>query len=140
MQKQRGTLRPFSFLLTVLSAALGITLLANLATANTSTEKPIKEKLIERPVELPDKDFNILVRTVEWPVGYKSKPHTHKGPGPRYVISGKVRIDDNGNIGEYEAGESFWHPGGFPHTAENIADQPSKVLIIEMLPKNLSKL
>jgi len=86
-------------------------------------------------VELPDKDFNILVRTVEWPVGFKTKAHTHKGPGPRYVLSGKVRIDDQGKIGEYSAGETFWHVGGFPHTAENIAQTPSKVLIIELLPK-----
>ncbi len=97
--------------------------------------KPVKEKLISRPVELPDSQFNILVRTIEWPVGYKSDPHTHKGPGPRYVLSGKVRIDDQGKVNEYTSGQSFWHPGGFAHTAENIANEPTKVLIVEMLPK-----
>lgn len=81
--------------------------------------------------------YPILVRTMEWPVGYKSKPHVHKGPGPRYVLSGMVRIDDQGKIGEYSAGDSFWHDGGFEHTAENIADEPTKVLIVELLPKKL---
>jgi len=124
-------------------AVLTLSALAASAFLITGTQaadpaKPIKEKFIDRNVELPDKDFNILVRTVEWPVGYKSKPHTHKGPGPRYVLSGKVRIDDQGKIGEYSAGETFWHVGGFDHTAENIADGPTKVLIIELLPKKFN--
>lgn len=118
-----------------LHAAVLITAVWAMGLALAADSQPVKEKLIDRLVELPDKDFNILVRTVEWPVGFKSKPHTHKGPGPRYVLRGKVRIDDQGKVGEYSAGESFWHPGGFPHTAENIASEPSKVLIIELLPK-----
>jgi len=134
MLRKNTNLLVAAFLLSTLAIAYAISA-HNFAVA--STEKPIKEVLIDRAVELPNKDFNILVRTVEWPVGYKSALHTHKGPGPRYVLSGNVKIDDNGKIGEYNAGESFWHPGGFPHTAENIADEPSKVLIIELLPKKL---
>lgn len=116
----------------LLTGVIGVSLAVTAAES-----KPIRDVLIERPVEIPDKEFKILVRTMEWPVGYKTKAHTHKGPGPRYVLSGKVRIDDNGNIGEYSAGESFWHAGGFPHTAENISDSPTKVLIIELLPRDL---
>lgn len=132
-----------SFPILVSACTVAVALLVAIATSSAGfaadAAKPLKEKLIERLVELPDKHFNILVRTVEWPVGYKSKPHTHAGPGPRYVLSGKVRIDDAGTIGEYEGGQSFWHAGGFPHTAENIASTPSKVLIIELLPKPLNQ-
>ena len=120
---------------TVLLLALGVGL--SLDFVNAANSKPSREVLIDRPVEIPDKNFNILVRTIEWPVGYKSKPHQHKGPGPRYVLSGTVRIDDQGKIGVYNAGDSFWHDGGFEHTAENIADTPTKVLIVELLPKKL---
>ena len=105
---------------------------------NASDTKPVRTVFIDRDVEIPDRNFNMLVRTMEWPVGYKSKPHMHKGPGPRYVLSGKVRIDDQGKIGEYSAGETFWHDGGFEHTAENIADTPTRVLIIELLPRKLN--
>ena len=112
-----------------------IALVFTIALASDSSAKPEKHEFIRQAVTLPDSDISVLVRKVKWPVGYKSAPHTHKGPGPRFVMSGRVQIDDQGKIGQYSAGEVFWHPGGFPHTAENIADTPSEVLIIELLPK-----
>lgn len=132
---QFSTPKPTCLVVLIISLLVlvgGLTKFVNAAKAD-----PTKAKLIDRPVEIPDRQFNILVRTIEWPVGYKSKPHMHKGPGPRYVLTGMVRIDDQGKIGEYRAGETFWHDGGFEHTAENIADKPTKVLIVELLPKKL---
>lgn len=111
--------------------SLGIAISAGSA---FSASKPVKKIFIEQTVDLPSKNFNTKVRTVEWPVGFKSAEHTHRGPGPRYVLTGTVIITENGIGKQYSAGEVFWHSGGIPHTAENVDTVPTKVLIIEMLP------
>ena len=103
-------------------------------TAKAAPE-PVRKALLDQVVDLPNKNFNVKVRTISWPVGYKTAPHTHGGPGPRYVLKGSVEIDDAGTIKRYGAGDTFWHAGGIAHTAENLGSNEATVLIIELLPK-----
>lgn len=105
------------------------------ALATNKLTKPAKKLFIEQVVDLPSKNFNVKVRSVAWPIGFKSAEHVHAGPGPRYVLSGKVEITENGSSTQYAAGEVFWHVGGIPHTAENVdSNVETEVLIIELLP------
>ena len=94
--------------------------------------KPSSKVLFEKVVEVPSKT-KVLVRHVTFPAGYKSPEHTHKGPGPRYVLQGKVEVVEGGETHTYTAGEVFWE-SGIPMTAENVGDGESKLVIVELLP------
>ena len=94
--------------------------------------KPAMKILLEKVVEVPSK-IKVLVRHVTYPQGYKTSEHTHKGPGPRYVLQGKVKVMEGGEMGIYSAGEVFWE-SGIAMTAENIGDGEYKAVIVELLP------
>ena len=94
--------------------------------------KPSSKVLFEKVVEVPSK-IKVLVRHVTFPAGYKSPEHTHKGPGPRYVLQGKAEVIEGGETGTFAAGEVFWE-SGIPMTAENVGDGELKLVIIELLP------
>jgi len=94
--------------------------------------KPAVKVLLEKVVEVPSK-VKVLVRQVTFPPGYKTPEHTHKGPGPRYVVQGKVEVVEGGETHTYTAGEVFWE-SGLPMTAKNLGDGEFKVVIVELLP------
>src|SRR3972149_10695984 len=94
--------------------------------------KPAVKVLLEKVVEVPSK-IKVLVRHVTYPQGYKTPEHTHKGPGPRYILQGKVKVIEGGEMGTYPAGEVFWE-SGIAMTAENIGDGEYKAVIVELLP------
>ena len=93
---------------------------------------PAVKILLEKVVEVPSK-IKVLVRHVTYPQGYKTPEHTHKGPGPRYVLQGKVKVMEGGEMGTYSAGEVFWE-SSIAMTAENIGDGEYKAVIVELLP------
>ena len=92
-----------------------------------------KEVLFEQEVELPSKNVNLKVRRLTFPVGFKTPEHSHKAPGPRYVLNGKVEVVEDGETHIYTAGETFWEYST-PMTAENVGDGELVVLITELLP------
>jgi quercetin dioxygenase-like cupin family protein len=89
--------------------------------------------LFEKVVELPSKTVNVKIRRVTLPVGFKTPEHTHKGPGPRYLLKGKVEVIEGGVTGIYQAGEIFWETGA-PMTTENVGGEEAEAIIIELLP------
>jgi quercetin dioxygenase-like cupin family protein len=101
-------------------------------TARTQGNMPQKV-LFEQVVELPSKNVNVKIRRVAFPVGFKTPEHTHEGPGPRYVLRGKLQVIEGGVTGTYGAGEVFWE-SGIPMTAENVGGEEAEFLIIELLP------
>ena len=120
-----------SVLIVAMTLAVG-GYIAPLPLAAEDPPKPAVKVLLEKVVEVPSK-IKVLVRHVTFPQGYKTPEHTHKGPGPRYVLQGKVKVIEGGEMGTYSAGEVFWE-SGIPMTAENIWDGESKVVIVELLP------
>jgi quercetin dioxygenase-like cupin family protein len=105
---------------------------APLPLAAEDQPKPAVKVLLEKVVEVPSK-IKVLVRHVTYPQGYKTPEHTHKGPGPRYILQGKVKVMEGGEMGTYSAGEVFWE-SGIAMTAENIGDGEYKAVIVELLP------
>jgi quercetin dioxygenase-like cupin family protein len=111
----------------ILTAALGSTP----ALAEEQPNMPPRQVLLEKAVELPANKVNTRVIRVTFPKGYKTPLHTHEGPGPRYVLKGRIKIEESGQAHEYGPGEVFWETGQWM-TAENIGDGDAEVVIVEL--------
>ena len=94
---------------------------------------PPKKLLLEKKVELPSKELTAKMVRVTFPEGYKTPWHTHKGPGPRYVIKGKIKIVEGGETNVYSAGDVFWE-SGLRMSAENPTEEEAEVVIFELRP------
>ena len=62
--------------------------------------------------------------------------HHHIGPGVRYILSGELTFNEGGIVTVYKAGDYYFETGNIAHIAENKTDQPLRVLIVEILPKD----
>ena len=113
---------------------LGATLLtaATWAVLAEEANMPPRKVLLEKAVDLPTNKVNTRVIRVIFPKGYKTPLHTHEGPGPRYVLRGRIKIEENGQAHEYGPGEVFWETGQWM-TAENISDGDTEVVIVELV-------
>ncbi|HYE34173.1 cupin domain-containing protein [Methylocaldum sp.] len=92
---------------------------------------PPRQVLLEKSVELASNKVNSRVIRIIFPQGYKTPLHTHEGPGPRYVVKGKVKIEEGGQVHEYGPGEVFWESGQWM-TAENVGEGEAEVIIVEL--------
>jgi quercetin dioxygenase-like cupin family protein len=92
-----------------------------------------RKTVLEQEVDLASPHVKAKVLRVTFPQGYKTPLHTHEGPGPRYVLKGKVKIEDNGKSAVYGPGEAFWETGQ-PMSAENAGEGEAELLIFEMAP------
>ena len=92
-----------------------------------------KKVLLEKNVELPDKNIKARMIRVTFPPGFKTPWHTHRGPGPRYVIKGKLKIIEDGKEKTYSAGDVFWE-SGLRMSAENLTEEEAEVVIFELGP------
>lgn len=111
-----------------LTAMLGAAALAD------EVKMPPRQTLLEKAVELPSNKVNTRVIKVAFPKGYKSPLHTHEGPGPRYVLKGKVKVEQEGQSHEYSPGEVFWETGQWM-TVENVGDGEAEIVIVELAPQ-----
>src|SRR5215475_5896777 len=73
--------------------------------------------------------------------GAEIPPHTHKGPGLRYVVEGAITVawKDRGTQ-TFKAGSTYFEGAGENHppgqmSAKNAADGLTRVVIVELLPK-----
>ncbi len=94
---------------------------------------PERQVLMSRPVTLQSNRVMTKVIRVEFPKGFRTPEHIHKGPGPRYVLQGRIRIIDQTGTRVYGPGEVFWETGD-PMVAENVAEGTTILLIFEMAP------
>ena len=62
--------------------------------------------------------------------------HHHVGPGARYILSGELTFTVGGSSTVYKAGDYYFETGNLAHTAENKTDQPVRILIVEIIPKD----
>jgi quercetin dioxygenase-like cupin family protein len=92
---------------------------------------PPRQVLLEKTVDLSSNKVNTRVVRVTFPQGYKTPLHTHEGPGPRYVLKGRVKIEEGGQTHEYGPGEVFWESGQWM-TAENVGEGEAEVVIVEL--------
>ncbi|MGR8929880.1 MAG: cupin domain-containing protein [Gammaproteobacteria bacterium] len=108
-------------------------------THQTSAASPDKKSgfsrhsLLNKTVTLPSATIDAQVVKVHFPPGYKTPLHTHEGPGPRYVLKGRLRVEDNGEVNIYKAGEVFWESGS-EMTVENVSHSDAEIVIFQMIP------
>ena len=91
--------------------------------------------------ELPAGQRVMRMTMSELQPGAEIPPHTHKGPGLRYVLEGAITIawKDRGTQ-TFKAGSTYFEGAGENHppgqmSAKNAADGMTRVLLVELLPK-----
>ncbi|GAB4258927.1 MAG: hypothetical protein Kow0065_08770 [Methylomicrobium sp.] len=103
------------------------------ATSALAEEKFQRNLMMEHQVQLPSNTVNAKTIKVTIPAGFKTPDHTHDGPGPRYVVKGKLKVVEGGKEGVYSAGEVFWETGGLM-SVENIGKDAAELIIFELAP------
>jgi len=120
-----------SYLTLLLSAGL---LFSTAVTAQSDKKTSFsRQSLLKQTVTLPSPDIETQVIKVHFPPHYKTPSHTHEGPGPRYVLKGRLRVEDNGEINIYKAGQVFWESGS-EMTVENVGNSDAEIVIFQMIP------
>lgn len=102
-----------------------------LALADQSEAKFSRTELLNKHVTLASPDINAKVIRVMFPKGFKTPLHTHQGPGPRFVLKGRLRVEDSGESHVYKPGEVFWETGS-EMTVENVGKGEAEIIIFEM--------
>jgi len=103
----------------------------NVAFADGKSEKFSRQELFTKSITLPSNNIKTDVIRVVFSPGYKSPLHTHEGPGPRYVVSGEVRVEDGSQGHVYKTGEVFWETGA-EMTIENVGTTKAEIVIFQM--------
>ncbi|MDO8845778.1 MAG: cupin domain-containing protein [Methylicorpusculum sp.] len=98
-------------------------------------EKPQFERkvLSAHKVELPSNHVNAKTIKVTFPPAFKTPDHVHEGPGPRYVVKGKLKVIEGDHVGVYSAGDTFWETGSLM-SVENVGNGPAELIIFELAP------
>ena len=91
--------------------------------------------------EIPAGQRVMRLTMLELQPGAEIPPHTHKGPGLRYVVDGAITVawKDQGTQ-TFKAGSTYFEGAGENHppgqmSAKNAADGVTRVVIVELLPK-----
>jgi quercetin dioxygenase-like cupin family protein len=108
---------------------------AGVGSAHAEEAPPMapRQLLLKKTVPLPANAVETRVIRVQFPSGYKTPLHTHEGPGPRYVLKGKLRVEDAGESHVYGAGDVFWETGT-AMTVENVGGGDAEMVIFELAP------
>ena len=103
----------------------------------SAQEKPTLNRtiLLENKVELSSNNINAKVIRVTFPPAFKTPWHTHQGPGPRYVVKGKLKVVEEGKTNTYTVGDVFWESGHLM-SVENMGEDSAELIIFELEPVN----
>jgi quercetin dioxygenase-like cupin family protein len=94
-----------------------------------------RQLLLRQPLPPLGDHPEARVIRVHFPTGFKTPLHTHEGPGPRYVLKGKLRVEDNGKSQVYGPGDVFWETGA-AMTVQAISGDDAEMVIFEVAPGN----
>lgn len=106
-------------------------------------EMKVKGTTLEK-VELgnvPEGARVLKMTLIELQPGAEIPAHTHKGPGIRYVLDGAISIAwKDRDMQTFKAGSTYIEGAGENHppsamSAKNAAPGVTRVLVVEMLPK-----
>jgi len=108
---------------------------AEIGSAYAEEALPIvpRQLLLKKAVPLSADTVETRVIRVQFPSGYKTPLHTHEGPGPRYILKGKLRVEDSGERHVYGPGDVFWEAGA-AMTVENVGGGDAEMVIFELAP------
>ncbi|TAN65603.1 MAG: cupin domain-containing protein [Methylobacter sp.] len=127
---KRQTTQSTGFILVTLTALFIGNLPAVFAQQKPGLDRTV---LLEKKLQLPSPNINTKMIRVAFPFGFKTPWHTHEGPGPRYVVKGRLKVVENGKAATYSAGEVFWETGELM-SVENVGDDAAELIIFELAP------
>ncbi|HWP00128.1 MAG TPA: cupin domain-containing protein [Methylococcus sp.] len=109
-------------------------LLATLSAAALGEQEPTpaRQLLLERRFEPGSAELDVRVARMVLPKGYSSPLHTHETPGPRYVLKGRVQVEEGGQSRVYGTGEVFWQSGQWTRT-ENLGEEEAELVVFELV-------
>jgi quercetin dioxygenase-like cupin family protein len=102
--------------------------------SETSSPGMTRQLLMKQALPPMGPDMEARVIRVQFPSGFKTPEHTHEGPGPRYVLKGKLRVEDDGQTHVYGPGDVFWETGA-AMTVHSIGGNDAEMIIFELAPK-----
>lgn len=113
------------------------TLLLTSVQVVSAQDKPTLNRtvLLENKVELPSNIIKAKIIRVTFPIAFKTPWHTHEGPGPRYVVKGKLKVVEEGKTHIYSVGDVFWESGNLM-SVENTGEDSAELIIFELAPAN----
>ena len=124
------TIKSARLILVTLTAVL----LINITTVSAQEKQTLNRSLLlENKVELSSNNVNAKVIRVTFPPAFKTPWHTHEGPGPRYVVKGKLKVIEGGKTNIYAVGDVFWESGNLM-SVENMGEDPAELIIFELAP------
>lgn len=116
----------------LLGACLALAMLnSEVARAEQTEAKFSRTELLNKRVTLASPEIDAKVIRVKFPRGFKTPLHTHLGPGPRFVLKGRLQVEDSGESHVYKPGEVFWETGT-EMTVENVGKGEAEIIIFEM--------
>lgn len=136
-------LKTVMFSRSIMLTTLLATLLVAAPFSATAEEKKFKGTVLEQADlgNLPTGGRVLKMTLLELQPGAEIPAHTHKGPGLRYVLDGAISIvwKDRG-MQIFKAGSTYFEGAGENHppsemSAKNAAEGVTRVLIVELLPK-----
>ena len=126
------TIKSVGLVLVTFTALLFIKIQTISAQENPTLNRTI---LLENKLELPSNNVNAKIIRVTFPPAFKTPWHTHEGPGPRYVVKGKLKVVEGGKTNTYSVGDVFWESGHLM-SVENIGEDSAELIIFELAPTN----
>ncbi|MFZ2170802.1 MAG: cupin domain-containing protein [Methylococcaceae bacterium] len=101
----------------------------------SALEKPVLNRsiLLSNKVELPSNNIDAKVIRVIFPPAFKTPWHSHEGPGPRYIVKGKLKVVEGGKTNTYSDGDVFWESGNLM-SVENLGEDSAELIIFELAP------
>lgn len=90
-----------------------------------------REMLLTKEVDFDSNRIKTKLVRVTFPVGFKTPWHGHKGPGPRYILKGELKVTESGETNSYSAGDVFWETGK-RMLVENIGQEEAQLVIFEL--------
>jgi quercetin dioxygenase-like cupin family protein len=89
------------------------------------------------PIVLPGKNAEVEVSVYEIPVGATLAEHQHPFPRYGYMLAGALRITntETGKSMDYHAGDFILETIGHWHRAQNIGNEPIRLVVIDQVEK-----
>ena len=96
-------------------------------------EAPREDALLSAAVD-PGADWLMRCDRVDFPPGGVAYRHTHPGPGIRCLLHGRIRIESEGDVGEYGPLEPWFESGPEPVFAAAAEQEETAFVRVMLLP------
>ncbi|MGR9052568.1 MAG: cupin domain-containing protein [Gammaproteobacteria bacterium] len=117
----------------ILLASLVLFFICVQALSAKEPSKLRRESLFGKEVELPSNKVHANIVRVTFPPSFETPWHEHKGPGPRYILKGQLKVTEGGVTKTYSAGDVFWESGQRMQV-ENVGEGEAQLVIFELAP------